>query len=213
MVPRPSSRFASSQHRHSGAALRRTSAPDQFAPEGSLWRCPVTARSRCSMRVDRANQSTPHRERSSHARNGAKRLRTLLMLIEFRRPHARARSGADTPWRLETSQAPANRQICKSTAHCSRACVGVQIWTPRTCARLPELCFDDRSVSSTRGGNAGADVWCLIDWSARHCARRRLPLRKGQVVTTGSWSGVLFASLGTSVPGQFVSLRSVSCRL
>lgn len=64
------------------------------------------------------------------------------------------------------------------------------------------LAFDGQPVASTRGANPAADVWRLIGWLARHCARRGQPLRAGQVVTTGSCTGLLFAPEGAHVQAQ-----------
>lgn len=40
------------------------------------------------------------------------------------------------------------------------------------------------------GGNPAQDLWALLGWLARHCTERGMPLRRGQVVTTGSCTGL-----------------------
>jgi len=64
-------------------------------------------------------------------------------------------------------------------------------------------------VTSTKGGNPGRDIWRLLGWLACHCARRRRPLRAGQVVTTGSCTGMAFANQGDEVQGSITGLGQV----
>jgi 2-keto-4-pentenoate hydratase len=61
------------------------------------------------------------------------------------------------------------------------------------------LAFDGQPVASTYGANPAGDIWRLLAWLARHCALRGQPLRAGQVVTTGSCTGLLFAPEGAHV--------------
>ena len=62
--------------------------------------------------------------------------------------------------------------------------------------------FDGQVVADTVGGNPAADVWHLLGWLALHCAQRGQPLRRGQIVTTGSCTGMLSAPAGARVQGQ-----------
>jgi len=71
------------------------------------------------------------------------------------------------------------------------------------------LAFDGQPVASTRGANPAADIWRLVGWLAWHCARRGMPLRAGQVITTGSCSGVLFAPEGAFVQAQLAGIGQV----
>lgn len=61
------------------------------------------------------------------------------------------------------------------------------------------LAFDGQPVASCRGANAAGDVWRLLAWLAWHAAQRGRPLRAGDIVTTGSCSGMLFAGEGMQV--------------
>jgi 2-keto-4-pentenoate hydratase len=74
------------------------------------------------------------------------------------------------------------------------------------------LAFDGQPVASTRGANPGGDIWRLLGWLARHCAQRGQPLRAGQVVTTGSCSGLLFAPEGAHVQAQLEGIGVVELR-
>lgn len=71
------------------------------------------------------------------------------------------------------------------------------------------LAFDGQPVASTRGANPAGDVWRVLAWLARHCERRGQPLRAGQVVTTGSCTGMLFAPEGARVQGHLDGLGLV----
>jgi 2-keto-4-pentenoate hydratase len=77
---------------------------------------------------------------------------------------------------------------------------------PTTAAQLLQ---NGQVAKSTVGGNPADDVWRLLAWLANHCAARGLPLRKGQYVTTGSCTGMLFARPGDAVEGRIDSLGQV----
>lgn len=71
------------------------------------------------------------------------------------------------------------------------------------------LAFDGQPVASARGANPAGDAWRLLGWLARHCALRGCPLRAGQVITTGSCSGMLYAPEGAHVQGHIKGLGLV----
>lgn len=62
----------------------------------------------------------------------------------------------------------------------------------------------------TIGGNPAGDVWRLLRWLIRHCADRGVPLSPGQIVTTGSCTGMVFAEAGTSVRARLVGFGEVA---
>lgn len=62
-----------------------------------------------------------------------------------------------------------------------------------------ELRFDDRIVAHTVGEHPSPDAGSLLAWLANHCSARGVGLKAGQVVTSGSCTGLLFASEGTAV--------------
>jgi 2-keto-4-pentenoate hydratase len=71
------------------------------------------------------------------------------------------------------------------------------------------LAFDGQPVASTYGANTAGDVWRMLAWLARHASLRGRPLRAGQVVTTGSCTGTLFAPEGAKVQGQLKGIGLV----
>jgi 2-keto-4-pentenoate hydratase len=65
-------------------------------------------------------------------------------------------------------------------------------------------CLDDVS-----GGNPAGDIWRLLVWLANHCAARGKALRAGQVITTGSCTGLRYAGAGTRVRALVEGLSEV----
>jgi 2-keto-4-pentenoate hydratase len=74
------------------------------------------------------------------------------------------------------------------------------------------LAFDGQPVASTRGANPAGDIWRLLGWLAWHCAQRGQPLLAGQVITTGSCTGLLFAPEDTHVQAQLDGIGVVELR-
>jgi 2-keto-4-pentenoate hydratase len=74
------------------------------------------------------------------------------------------------------------------------------------------LAFDGQPVASCRGANVAVDVWRLLTWLAWHAAQRGRPLRAGDVVTTGSCSGMLYAGEGMHVLADLKGIGSIEIR-
>jgi 2-keto-4-pentenoate hydratase len=66
--------------------------------------------------------------------------------------------------------------------------------------------FDEQVVAHTIGEHTHPDVGGLLVWLANHCMARGAGLRAGQIVTTGSCTGMLFASQGTAVHVEVAGL-------
>jgi 2-keto-4-pentenoate hydratase len=73
-----------------------------------------------------------------------------------------------------------------------------------------ELRFDEQEVAHTVGGHPCGLVAALLVWLANHCSARGIGLSAGQVVTTGSCTGMLFASPGAVVRGAIAGLAPLS---
>jgi 2-keto-4-pentenoate hydratase len=71
------------------------------------------------------------------------------------------------------------------------------------------LAFDGQPVAHTYGAHPAGDVWRLLRWLAAHSAARGAPLRAGQVITTGSCTGLLFAPEGSQVQAQLKGIGLV----
>jgi 2-keto-4-pentenoate hydratase len=70
--------------------------------------------------------------------------------------------------------------------------------------------FDDQVVAHTVGEHTHPDVGGLLVWLANHCVSRGAGLQAGQIVTTGSCTGMLFASQGTAVHVEVAGLAPLS---
>ncbi len=63
-------------------------------------------------------------------------------------------------------------------------------------------------VQQVGGNGNGKDVLRLLIWLASHAAQRGLPLRKGMVITTGSWSGLHPMAIKDSIFIEFIGYGS-----
>ena len=66
-----------------------------------------------------------------------------------------------------------------------------------------ELDVDGTRVVSAQDSNTAGDPFRLIAWLANHAADRCGGLRRDQIVTTGSWTGVRFVAAGARVAARF----------
>ncbi len=71
------------------------------------------------------------------------------------------------------------------------------------------LSFDGKLMANTRGANPAKDLWRMLAWLALHCEQRGHPLRAGQIVTTGSCTGMLQASAGMQVRAELAGIGRV----
>jgi 2-keto-4-pentenoate hydratase len=53
-----------------------------------------------------------------------------------------------------------------------------------------------------RGGNTGGDPRRLLRWMIEHAARRRGGLEAGAMMTTGSYTGMIFVEAGARVEAR-----------
>lgn len=75
---------------------------------------------------------------------------------------------------------------------------------------LAYLAFDGQPVASARGAHPFADPWSLLGWLAVHCSERGQPLRAGQLIATGSCTGLLFAPEGARVDGELRGIGRIA---
>jgi 2-keto-4-pentenoate hydratase len=76
-----------------------------------------------------------------------------------------------------------------------------------------ELKVDDMRLVSDRGSNPAGDPFRLLAWLANHAAHRCGGLRRGQVVTTGSWTGMRCATPGARIGAHFSGIGEVTVDL
>lgn len=71
------------------------------------------------------------------------------------------------------------------------------------------LHVDGQEIIRTTGGNP-AELWTMLGWLALHCARRGQPWRGGQIITTGSCTGLQLARGGRLVAAALEGIGAVS---
>ena len=103
-------------------------------------------------------------------------------------------------------------QLADSLSH-GALVVGPGIALPATfdlARQAVELRFDDAPEYSGMNSNPAGHPFRLLAWLANHAAGRRGGLRRGDVVTTGSWSGLRFAGPRASVWASFRGVGGVA---
>jgi 2-keto-4-pentenoate hydratase len=70
-----------------------------------------------------------------------------------------------------------------------------------------------REVVRKRGGNTAGDIRRLLAWLGPHVAARGLPIRAGDIVTTGSCSGLYEGAAGDRFEGEPGSFGTVGLSL
>jgi 2-keto-4-pentenoate hydratase len=87
---------------------------------------------------------------------------------------------------------------------------GIANWKNLDWANLPvRLVIDDEVVVDQKGGLGAVDPVRPLAWMIDHAVRFRGGIRKGQAITTGSWTGLRYYPPGTRVLGEFVGLGTV----
>lgn len=72
-----------------------------------------------------------------------------------------------------------------------------------------KLVVDGNTIVDQRGGLGAVDPVRPLAWMIDHAVRRRGGLAKGQVITTGSWTGLRYFPPGTRARGEFAGLGAV----
>ncbi|MGH9651412.1 MAG: 2-keto-4-pentenoate hydratase, partial [Terriglobales bacterium] len=64
-----------------------------------------------------------------------------------------------------------------------------------------------------RGGHSFGNPFRLMPWIANHCSKRGVGLRAGDIVTTGSWTGLEIAKAGDAVTAKFPGIGEAKLRI
>jgi len=75
-----------------------------------------------------------------------------------------------------------------------------------------ELRIGERSIAAA-GSHPLGSPFRLMPWIAAHCARRAGGLSAGDLVTTGSWTGLEFAQPGDEIVARFPGIGEAMLRL
>lgn len=94
---------------------------------------------------------------------------------------------------------------------------GVILGSPRPMPAAPidlsaveaRLAVDGKEVVATVGGNPARNLERILLWLVRHCEGRKPGLRKGQVIITGSCTGMSFVGPDAHVHGSIAGLGDV----
>lgn len=73
-------------------------------------------------------------------------------------------------------------------------------------AQAAQLWVDGRLVVEASGSHPVGEPWRLLPWTAAHVARRGGGLHQGDVVTTGTWTGMHRARPGDEIEARFPGL-------
>ncbi|MDP1750789.1 MAG: hypothetical protein Q8L22_15145 [Reyranella sp.] len=71
------------------------------------------------------------------------------------------------------------------------------------------LVVDGKTIVDQKGGLGAVDPVRPLAWMIDHAVRQRGGIRKGQAITTGSWSGLRYFPPGARARGEFVGLGAV----
>jgi 2-keto-4-pentenoate hydratase len=80
-------------------------------------------------------------------------------------------------------------------------------------AQRAELWVNGRLVVGRAGSHPLGNPFDLMPWAVGHCARRAGGLRQGDLVTTGSWTGMEFVSAGDTVEARFPGIGKAIVRI
>lgn len=76
-----------------------------------------------------------------------------------------------------------------------------------------ELSINGKVAAASRGSHPSGDPFALVHWAASHCASRGMPLAAGDIVTTGTWTGLTPVSWGDEVVARFEGLGEATLTL
>jgi 2-keto-4-pentenoate hydratase len=79
--------------------------------------------------------------------------------------------------------------------------------------QVAELWIDGACKVTTVGGNTAGNVQRLLHWLANHCARRGLPIVAGDIVTSGSCTGLVLAHAGSRVEARLPGVGTATLLL
>lgn len=91
---------------------------------------------------------------------------------------------------------------------------GIRDWRSLDYVRQEaQLRIDGRVAARGAGGHPTRDLPQMVAWAIRHCARRGMPLQQGDVVTTGSWTGLVAVRPSEEITAIFAGIGQATLRL
>lgn len=131
-------------------------------------------------------------------------VREVLVIIELCDTRLQNWKAAPALWRLADLQSNAALVLGSGTSAWRAIAFGEQ---------RAELWIDAAMRVAATGSHPCGDPFSSLPWLARHCAARGAGLRAGDVVTTGSWTGMAFAAPGAEVLARFPGIGEARLRL
>lgn len=80
-------------------------------------------------------------------------------------------------------------------------------------AQPAELWIGGKQAVNAKGGHPYGNPFRLVEWAGKHLARRTAEVHEGDVITTGSWGGMHFASAGDEIVARFPGLGEAVARI
>ena len=80
-------------------------------------------------------------------------------------------------------------------------------------AQPVELSVNGKSAVARKGSHPSGDPFALCEWAAKHCAARGMPLAAGDIVTTGTWTGLTPIAAGDEVVARFPGVGEARLKL
>ena len=80
-------------------------------------------------------------------------------------------------------------------------------------AQRAELWVNGTKKVERTGSHPLGDPLRVLPWTAGHCARRGCALKAGDLLTTGSWTGMEFVSAGDDVVARFPGIGEARLRI
>ena len=89
----------------------------------------------------------------------------------------------------------------------------IENWKDLDWANLQvKLVVDGKTIVEQKGGLGAVDPVRPLAWMIDHAVRQRGGIRKGQAITTGSWTGLRYFPPGSRARGEFAGLGAVEAR-
>jgi 2-keto-4-pentenoate hydratase len=76
-----------------------------------------------------------------------------------------------------------------------------------------ELHVNGKKVVAKKGSHPSGDPYALAEFAATHCAERGMPLAAGDIVTTGTWTGMTPVKPGDEVVARFPGIGECSLKV
>jgi 2-keto-4-pentenoate hydratase len=73
-------------------------------------------------------------------------------------------------------------------------------------AQRVELQIEGRTAARAAGSHPTGRLWEMVAWAVSHCAGRGMPLQAGDIVTTGSWTGLVPIAPGEEAVARFAGI-------